>query len=490
MKPLRIFLARVGFQSLSQLDVSPPIGLLCLAAYARERFDVEIQIVDQRAEGISNLELARRAVRFDADIVGFNCVTCMAHLLPEVVTMIREGLPNALVVLGGPHASAFKADVLDATSADVAVIGEGERSFEQIIQVCLDGGHRDGTGFSEIPGLVWRDQDGQVLTNPGMVPFIEELDSLPMPAYDLIDVRRYWKMHSFVLVPRRRYISLMTSRGCPFRCFYCHNVFGKRFRGYSPERMVEEAAYHVEKYGPEEVEFVDDIFNYDYDRVMEFCELAQKRGVRYKIAFPNGVRTDSLSEEMIAALKEAGLYYCSVALESGSPRIQKFMGKNVDIPSFLENVELLDKYRVFANGFSMLGFPTETEDEIRQTIDVMLGSQLHGGHFFSVTPFPGNELYDLVARTQPEKLVGIDFGGKSYQSIRVNLSEVPDDTLFGLQRRAYRQFYLDPVRMVRILRAYPKPHYLPYYLPLLLQTGTKGLFHGNKQKQAPVAEGH
>lgn len=473
MKPLRIFLARVGFQSLSQLDVSPPVGLLCLAAYARDRFDVEIRIVDQRAGDISSREVAKEAVDFEADIVGFNSVTCMAHLLPEVVSMVRQGLPDALIALGGPHPSAFKEHVLEEVPADIVVVGEGERPFEQIIQAYLGGSHQDGTGFGEIPGLIWRDRDGQIITNSGTMPYIEDLDTLPMPAYDLIDVRRYWKLHSFVLVPRRRYVSLMTSRGCPFQCFYCHNVFGKRFRGYSPERMVDEAVYHVQKYGPEEIEFLDDIFNYDYDRVMEFCELVQKRGVRFKIAFPNGVRTDTLSEEIIAALKDAGLYYCSVALESGSPRIQKFMGKHIDIPSFVENVEILDRYRVFTNGFCMLGFPTETEEELRQTVDVMCTSKMHAAHFFTVTPFPGNELYDLVNRTQPEKLANIDFRNKSYQTIQVNLSEAPDEVLFGMQRRAYRRFYLNPARVARVLRTYPKPHYLPYYLPLLVKSGTR-----------------
>jgi radical SAM superfamily enzyme YgiQ (UPF0313 family) len=484
MRRLRIFLARAGFQDLNQLDVSPPIGLLYLAAYVRERLDVDIRVVDQRAEGISNKQLVQQAVDFEADVVGFNSVTCMAHLVPELVSLVRTGLPDALVLLGGPHASAFETKALEETGTDMVVVGEGELSFQRILEAYLDGRHENPRDYSDIPGLIWRDSDGQAVTNPGMMPFIEDLDSLPMPAYDLIDIRKYWKMHSFVLVPRRRYISLLTSRGCPFQCFYCHNVFGKRFRGNSPARMADEVEYHVKKYGADDVEFVDDIFNYDYERVLDFCTEVAKRNVKFKIAFPNGVRTDALSEEMIDALVDTGLYYCSVALESGSPRIQKFMGKHLNIPSFLENVEILARRGVFTNGFSMLGFPTETETEVRQTIDVMLNSRLHGGHFFSVTPFPGNELHEYVARNQPEKLVGVDFYGQSYQSIRVNLSEVPDALLFGLQRQAYRKFYLNPRRIARILRAYPKPHYLPYYLPLLIKTGSKGLLQGLSMKRS------
>jgi len=316
------------------------------------------------------------------------------------------------------------------------------------------------------------------VSNPGFIPFIEDLDTLPMPAYDLIDIRRYWPHYSFVLLPDRQYISLMSSRGCPYGCNYCHNIFGKRFRGHSPERIADEMDYFVRKYEAKEVEFLDDIFNYDHDRATDTCDLLIKRNVRAKIALVNGVRTDTLSEELIDALVDSGLYFCSFALESGSPRLQKMIGKRLHIPSYIEMVDYAVRKGVFANGLAMLGFPTETLEEIRTTVDIMCDSKALTGHFHTVTPFPGTELYDMVARERPEKLAHLDFEDMTVYNINVNLAAVPDKVLFREQGRAYRRFYSRPSRAIRILRLHPCPQHLPRYIPLFLQRVTRGLLEG------------
>lgn len=470
MKRPRILLAHLGARDISQHNVTPPVGLLCLAAYVRERFDADLRVVDQRVEGWSTEDVAREAAAFEADIVGFSCATPSAYLLPDAVQSTRRGLPDALIVLGGPHASAFGAEILEDVDADVVVVGEGERTFERVLEVHLGGGD-----FGAIPSLVWRDPDGGAVTNPGATPFIEDLDSLPMPAYDLIDVSRYWSLASFVLVPRRRYVSLITSRGCPYQCNYCHNLFGKRFRGHSPERIVSEIEHFMNAYGINDVEFLDDVFNYDHDRAIEVCDLIRKKDLGVRLALPNGVRTDTLSEELIEALDEAGLYFCSFALESGSPRIQKLMGKRLHVPSFIENVALAADRGIFSNGFAMLGFPTESEEELKQTIEIMCASKLHTGQFHTVTPFPGSKLFEELRRTQPELAAAIDFKDRSVFTIRVNLADVPDEVLFAHQRRANLRFYLNASRIVRIFRHHPAPRLIPYYLPMFLERVTKGI---------------
>ncbi|MCP4641430.1 MAG: B12-binding domain-containing radical SAM protein [bacterium] len=451
--------------------MSPPLGLLYLAAYVREKFNLEIRLVDQRLENCSIDELARQVVEFEPDILGIGSVSAAGVLIPELTEKVRSACPDTLIALGGPHASASKEAALTGNDADLVVVGEGELTFERIIETYLD--NRD---YSEIPGLVRRESEGEAVTNPGVVPFVADLDSLPMPAYDLIDVRRYWLLHSFVLVPRRKYISLMSSRGCPFLCNYCHKIFGKRFRGHSPERLVDELEYFVGKYGARDVELLDDVFNYDYDRALEVCELIGKRDLKIKMAFPNGLRTDTLDEELIDAMVDVGFYYASFALESGSPRVQKHMGKRLDIDAFLKNVEYATNHGVFGNGFAMLGFPTETEAEMRETVDVMCGSRVHTGQFFTVTPFPGSELYDEVARTMPERLEALDLSHSTFGRMKVNLSDAPDEVLFACQREANRRLYLNPNRVLRLLRDHPKPWSFPLYVPMFLEKVTKGLF--------------
>jgi len=470
MTRLRVFLANVGRRTFTYYITTPPMGILCLAAYLRSKFDLDIRVVNQRVDNLTTEQIARQAIAFHADVVGFGCMSTGAHALRELTRKVRQGLPKALILIGGPHTSASQEAAMEGTCADAAVVGEGEWTTEQVIRAWLDGGD-----FGAIPGLIWRNRDGQIVTNPGQPPLVEDLDLLPPPAYDLIDLRRYWSLQSMTPLPKRRYVCLVSSRGCPYQCMWCHNIFGKRFRAYSPERMIEEIDRTIRIWGVNEVEFLDDIFNLDKERVIAFCELAQRRNLRFKMTFPNAVRTDILDQEVVDALADTGMTFCSFALEAGSPRVQQYTGKRLNIPRFLKGIEMTVARGVFANGFAMLGFPTETEAELRQTVDVMCESKLHTASFFTVMPFPNTRLYDEVMRTHPERLAGVRYEDVNFATVRVNCSEVPDDVFFAYQRLANRQFYLNPIRILRILRDYPRPQWLPFYLPIFFSRITKGL---------------
>ena len=469
MRRQRLYLASIGLRTAEFPVLTPPLGILSLAAYLRDRTEVDIELLDQRLDNTTADEIVRSAVEFGADVVGFGVLTPFSNLLPELAQKARQALPKALIVLGGPHITGFGAGVLEDVDADVLVTCEGEAALEQVLQA-----HAEGSGFGHIPGLIWRDASGEIITNPGVTPTIEDLDSLPIPAYDLIDVRKYWRFEGMANVPPRKYIGLFSSRGCPYRCIYCHRIFGKRFRARSAGQVIAEIEHYQREYGVHELEFYDDIFNHDPARMMEFCQLAQSRGLKLRIAFPNGLRGDTLTPEMIDALVDAGMYYTCCPLESGSPRIQQYMGKHLDISRFLNGVEKLVSRRVLTYGLAMLGFPTETEDDIRQTIRLICDSRLHIASFFTVTPYPNTDLYDRVLEKNPEKLGGIVY--KGFPTNKINLSDVPDSVLYAYQRKAVRKFYFNPVRMARLASVYPNPLYLPRYVPMLVQQLVKGAF--------------
>ena len=161
MKNLRIFLANIGIYRSMFPPVTPPMGLMYLAGYLRTKFNLDIRIVNQRAERLSNDDLMRRIVEFQPDVVGFEVLTPNSHNLPPLTAGVRTAFPKSLILLGGPHVSAFGIKALESSSADAAVAGEGELSFEQILRAYLD-----GSDFSTIPGLMWRDGEGQLITNP------------------------------------------------------------------------------------------------------------------------------------------------------------------------------------------------------------------------------------------------------------------------------------------------------------------------------------
>jgi anaerobic magnesium-protoporphyrin IX monomethyl ester cyclase len=179
---------------------------------------------------------------------------------------------------------------------------------------------------------------------------------------------------------------------------------------------------------------------------------------------------------VIDALVGAGLDFAAFALESGSPRMQQFMGKQLNIDKFLQGVRWATDRGVFAHGFTMLGFPTETEEDMKATLEVACNSRLHTAAFFTVVPYPGTELYAYVAKHAPDKLKAIDIQEADYIRSRINVSEVADEVLFGYQRAGFRRFYLNPARLARIVRDYPTPWFLPYFVPMYLARATKGVF--------------
>ena len=447
------------------------MGILYLAAHVRSTLDAEVRLVNQRLANLPNDRLVEEAADFGADVVGFSAMTPTAHRLPYLTRAVRQALPNALILLGGPHVSSLQTLALADTVADAAVPGEGERALEMILRAHVEGGR-----LADVPGIYWRDRDGEVVANPGCLPPIEDLDTLPFPAYDLIDLPAYWRRQGIAPIPRRRYASLFSSRGCPYRCSYCHDVFGKRFRPHSAERVVDEIERCRREYGVEEVEFLDDAFNARPKRVIEVCDLIRRRGLRVALSFPSGLRTDILDEDTIDALVDAGTYFSSFALESGSPRIQEVMGKKLDIARFVENVAYAVSRGIFANGFAMFGFPTETEEDMQQTIDVACQSRLHTMSFFTVTPFPGTDLFASIQETHGDLLARIKYDDINFGNVTLNFSAVSDAKLFRYQRAANRRFFLNPVRIARILRDYPKPQLLPLYVPIFAKRVTNGLF--------------
>jgi anaerobic magnesium-protoporphyrin IX monomethyl ester cyclase len=461
VKKLKVVLINVGREYKNNL-ASPPIGLMSLASWARTHMDgLEFRILDQRLERCDYDTITDMALAEEADVVGLTYMTGASPFVPRMTQRLRAARPETAIFLGGPHVSADEAVAIEGTAADAAVIGEGERSFEQMLRVLQDGS-RD---FSEIPGLVWRDGSGETICNPGHGPLVDDLDTLPFLAYDLLDMPRYWKMfHQSLIPPPRKYLVMFSSRGCPYRCIYCHHVFGKSFRAQSAQRLVDEMEHLQKTYGVTQFDFMDDIFNLDKQRVFDTAAEVTRRNLRFQITMANGVRTDILTPEVVDAMVEMGLFASGFALESGCSRIQKLAKKNLNIPKFLKGVEMMARKRVFTYGFTMFGFPTETGEEMQMTIDTAANSWLHAAIFLKVTPYPNTELYDVAKELYPERMRELDYSNHEFiYSPVVNLSAVSDDELLYYVRKATRTFYLRPGRMMRLFRDYPKPLRLSRY---------------------------
>jgi radical SAM superfamily enzyme YgiQ (UPF0313 family) len=386
---------------------------------------------------------------FDPKVVALSALTTSAQHIPPVVAQIRQALgDNVWVLLGGPHATAYPEEALAIPGLDGLVTGEGEIPFVQYLDYVE--GLRP---LSKVQGLVYR-RNGAAIFNPP-APSIMNLDDLPTPAYDLCDMGRVEAAHPIIsmIPPPHRCLPVVTSRGCLFSCTFCHQIFGRKWRARSAERVLDDLEGLVRQYGVRQFDIVDDIFNGSHRRALDICRGIVRRRLDVRLYFPNGLRFDMLDRPLLEAMREAGTVFMCAAFEAASPRIQREMNKFVDIEKTLENVAFADELGIFVKGFFILGTPGETRDEMILTIRTAEASRLHFALFFLLNPLRGTAIGERLAargvNVSPEHLGG-------YFSRRTNYSGLPDDELDALVRQAYRCFWT-PARILATLARYPAP---------------------------------
>jgi radical SAM superfamily enzyme YgiQ (UPF0313 family) len=347
---------------------------------------------------------------------------------------------------------------------DYCVRGEGEYTFIDLMR----GLATLRSDWSGCQGLTWRNLDGVVVREADRAA-PDDLDALPMPAWDLIDHRKYHDMpRGGLIYAHKEFATMFSSRACPWRCTYCHNSYGKKFRARSAESVLAEIDYLVQNHGVKELVFMDDIFNLRPERATAIANGLIEREYDLKLTFPNGLRGDILTEELVLLLKRAGMYRCMVAVESSVPRIQKVMKKNLKIDKVKHIVDFIAKQGVLVHGAFMLGFPTETEEEMEATIDWAARSAFHTAAFFRVIPFKGTQLFEEVEHA------GFDLPSnwEAYEPYQtdINLSQAPETRISKLRNKAYRSFYFRPSRLWLIFRLIPnKRAMLPYLAVLFAQ---------------------
>ena len=268
-----------------------------------------------------------------------------------------------------------------------------------------------------------------------------------------------------------RAVSVFSTRGCPYSCTYCHNVFGKKLRKHSTEHVIEELKWLRKNYGVEEVEFLDDIFNMDMERTNEIFDRMAEDDLHFHITFPNGIRAERLDEPLLRKFKKGGVYWITVAIESGSPRIQKEIKKNIDLEKAMANIDLISRVGINSHAFFMMGFPGETEEDLLQTIDFAVRSKLVIASFYFLTPFPNTEIYNQALANGHNMNVSYS----DYSSISVNLTKVSRERLRQLNRMAYRKFYFSIKRIILNMKANPFRRGLIEDLVHLLKTAVFGL---------------
>jgi len=434
--------------------VDPPLGVLTLSAVVRRDLsgEVDVRVRDLRIKR-QRKAFRRELLDWRPDVIGLSALSVEAERTAHWVKFVKETLPEATVLVGGPYASSTPLECLEDTGADVAFCGEAETSLREWLRR-----HINGESSEKAPGLALRDADGRPFLTEPRAGF-EDINSLPMPDWGAIRFEDYHSGSSMnVFNAHKRYASIITSRGCPYNCVYCHHFFGNRVRFRDLSLVMKEISLLYHEYGIRELQICDDIFNVDPNRVLEFCRLLKESGMKLYLTFPNAIRGDRLTEEVIDALKDAGTYMLVFSIESGSPRIQKFIKKNIDLDKTVRMIRYADRKGLITKCAFMIGFVTETREEIQQTIDLAMSLPLLHGSFLIVSPYENTELYNITKQHHP------DFDpGKNAQFIgyRPSYAEEMGYDLPTIQRRTYTRFYFRSTRLLKMLWRFPRPlHFL------------------------------
>ena len=362
--------------------------------------------------------------------------------------IIKTASPNLPIILGGAHATLLPKETLaTAPEVDIIIRGGGEETVVELMRAL-----ENKQPLSNVAGISYR-KDGEVVTNPAWSGSID-LDSLPFLAYHLLPWRKY-RPHP----PHGRalpFAAIITSRGCPYNCCYCSKpIFGTKFRGQSPARVLEEVAYLNKKFGIREIAFYDDVFTLDKKRAYNIADGIIRSGL--KIYWTCETRVNLIDKELLQHIKRAGCYSIAYGIESGSPEMLSTIDKGISLEQVEQAVRLSREAGLQVIGYFMIGSPGESPQTIRQTIQFAKRLKLDFAQFAVTTPFPGTKLYEryLIERKGAvipwESFVYAGSGGAVTPVFESNLLSREDIQYWA--RRAYREFYLRPSYLWQRMRS-------------------------------------
>jgi magnesium-protoporphyrin IX monomethyl ester (oxidative) cyclase len=385
-----------------------PLGLMYIAAVLKKKgYLVEILdafMVDCAFQ--ENSETINVGLTFDQikqeielqkpDIVGISGpFTCQIDNAIKISNLAKQVNQKILTVVGGPHVTLVPREFLEnASNVDVAVVGEGEYAMLEISEAFEGKRH-----FSQILGIAYR-QNGEIIINPTR-PFMQQLDDLPYPAYDLVDMELYINpkkigYRSF----QDRAISMITSRGCPFNCCFCsvHLHMGQNFRAHSAEYVLDHIQYVVDKFKVKNIFFEDDNLTLDINRFEAICDGIIERKIKIGWETPNGVRADCLNLNLLKKMKLSGANSIFVGVESGDQQIlDNVICKSLDLNRVVQFAKDAKQIGLKTGAFYIIGFPGETKANMQRTADFALELKRKydvGMHIFMATPSYGTRLYE------------------------------------------------------------------------------------------------
>ncbi|MBC8462577.1 MAG: radical SAM protein, partial [Deltaproteobacteria bacterium] len=432
----------------------PSLALLSLAGYTREK-GYRVAICDASAQMLTMEQTCDWVRKFDPAIVGISATTPSIIRTAVLAKKLKLVKPGLTIILGGPHATAVPKETINRFPIfDGMVVGEGEKTLCGILD------NFPGDAWKRVAGGLAKNGDGTFFDNPPR-DLISDIDILPFPAWELLPnfPQSYhpatFKCRSF---PAAQYV---TARGCPYRCTFCDtSVFSHKVRYHSAEYVLEALSRLYHRFRVREISFEDDTFTMNVERLIAICEGMLKRGLKFTWTC-NG-RVNNVSQEVLRSMKRAGCWQIAYGIESGVQEILNFVKKGTKISQIKSSLELTKSVGIRTRGYFIIGFPTETEATIRETLNFALSLPLDDLSVMLMTPFPGSELHRIAPQ----------YGKLDDDWSKMNLLQpvfipagLSEGKLLEWQRKFRFEFYLRPRTIIANLsKALRNPNLIPRFL--------------------------
>ncbi len=461
---MRVALINPRFRLPIDTRTTPHLGLAYLAAVSERRGD-EVRVYDADVE---EQPLAEFLHEFRPHLVGITANTPQVKQAWRTAAAIKQEM-DIPIVLGGPHVSVVSEDLdfesLRQPPVDMVVRGEGEGPWTEISDL-VDSFLRDQPEFSssalmrpesdlfrQVRGVSYKTADGQLHRNPD-APVIADLDSLPWPAYHYFKMDRYTNLQPATdAVPGSRSFSILTSRGCPYRCTFCsQSIMPIKWRARSAENVVAEWRHLVRELGALEIGVLDDSANIRKNRLYQLADMLIAEQLNHvPWIFVNGIRANLADYDLLVRLKQAGLKRTAFGVETGDEQMIIRIDKHIDHDTIRQAFKNAKAAGIETIGFFIIGLPGDTRESMQKTIDFAIELDPMIANFSMMTPYPGTVVYEQVKREG--RFLVQDWEDYVFFDTRARyeMGDLTAEMMEEMYRKAYRQFYWRPKYIVRAM---------------------------------------
>ena len=416
--------------------IAPPLGIAYMAGVLQEN-NIDVEILDASAEDMDFKDVEKELLKRKPDLVALTALTPTIGRALETAQVVKETLPDSIVVMGGYHPTFNFIETLEDENVDIVIRGEGEYIMLNLVQAL-----ENQSSLHDVKGIVFEDKNSkEIVVNPE-APLIQDLDELPFPALNLLPMKKYR-----LLDMDTHMTTMITTRGCPMQYSFCSSaaMHGKKIRERSVENIVDEIEYLKTNYDIDTIAFMDDTFTLKKRKVMAICDEILKRNI--EIMWGCTSRVDTLDEKLLKKMKESGCITIFIGVESADQQQLDNMCKNTTIAKIENAFKIAHKLKIRTIASVALGMPGDTKEIMNKTVKFVHKLKPNYAIYSLATPYPGTRFYKEAFE---KNLIKIKDWSK--YTLITPILETIDCSLNDMrkiQAKAFMKFYLRPHYIIR-----------------------------------------